>query len=129
MGWLSTSSTCQIYSDSPSARRFLDLATRPLEANEEQRLAARTDLARRIEASPQTTDAVLEDAAARLEKADRSKWRKRILPLVGTVALVALAVVVGTTAYRFIQFRGFIRMVSPLSMGEEPRRSVVSPKN
>lgn len=107
-------------SDSPSARRFLDLAVRSLEANHEQRIAARADLARRIEASPQTTDAVLEDAAARLEKADRNNWRKHILPLLGTVALVLLAFVVATTAYRFIQFRGFIRMVSPLSMGEEP---------
>ncbi len=107
-------------SDSPSARRFLDLATRPLEANEEKRSAARSDLARRIEASPQTTDSVLEDASARLEKADRSNLRKRVLPLLGAVALIVLAVVVATTAYRFIQFRGFIRMVSPLSMGEEP---------
>jgi hypothetical protein len=107
-------------SDSPSARRFIDLATFPLDANEEQRLAARADLAGRIEASPQTNEAVLEDAAARLEKADRGNLRKRVLPLLGTVALVLLAAVVGTTAYRFIQFRGFIRMVSPLSMGEEP---------
>lgn len=108
------------HSDSPSARRFLELATLPLEANHEQCFAARADLARRIDASPQTTDALLEDAAARLEKADRSNWRKHILPLLGAGALIVLVVVVATTAYRFIQFRGFIRMVSPLSMGEEP---------
>ena len=102
------------HSDSPSVRRFIDLATHPLEANQEQHLAARADLARRIEASPQTTDAVLENAAARLERADRSTLRKRILPLLGAVALIVLAVVIGTTAYRFIQFRGFIRMSSHL---------------
>lgn len=100
-------------SDSPSARRFLDLATRPLETNAEQCIAARADLARRIEASSQTSDAVLDDAAARLEKADRSHLRKRVLPLLGTVALIALALVVGTSAYRYFQFVEFIRMFSP----------------
>lgn len=102
-------------SEFPSARRFLDLVTRPLEANQEQCLAARNDLARRIEASPQTTEAVLEDAAKRLEAADQAIWWKKVMPLIGMVALVSLAVVVGTTAYRFIQFRGVMRMVSPLS--------------
>jgi hypothetical protein len=102
------------HSDSPCARRFLDLATRPLETNAEQCIAARADLARRIAESPQTTDAVLEDASERLVNADRSKMRRRVLPLLGAVALVSLAVVVGTTAYRFIQFRGFIRMTSHL---------------
>ncbi len=104
-------------SNSPSKRRFLDLATRPLEANAGQCLAARTDLARRIEESPATTDTLLENAATRLEAADRHHWRKRFLPLVGAVALVALALVVGTTAYRFIQFRGSIGIISPLSSG------------
>jgi hypothetical protein len=107
------------HSDSPAARKFLNLATRPLEADSVQHSAAQADLARRIEACPHTTDAALEDAAARLENADRSNLRNRVLLLLGTVALVALAVVVATTAYRFIQFRGFIRMASPLSMGEE----------
>ena len=106
-------------SDSPSERRFVDLATRPLVDKAELLDAARDDLTRRIEASPKTTEAVLENAAARLERADRSGWRMRVMPLLGSVALVSLAGVVGTSAYRFCQFRGFIRMVSPLSRVEE----------
>jgi hypothetical protein len=41
-------------SDSPAARKFLNLATRPLEADGVQHSAAQADLARRIEACPHT---------------------------------------------------------------------------
>jgi hypothetical protein len=50
---------------------------------------------------------------------ERKIWRKWGLPLVGAVALASLAFVVGTTAYRFIQFRGFFGMVSLHSNEEE----------
>ncbi len=105
--------------NSQSSRRFIDLATRPLEANTELHLAAQNELAHLVDASPETTDSVLEDAAAKLELADRRIWRKWILPLLGAVALVSLAVVVATTAYRFIQFRGFIGMATSLYSGGE----------
>jgi hypothetical protein len=52
------------FSDSPSSKRFLDIVTRPLEANDELRHRARNELARLIEASPHATDKMLEDAAA-----------------------------------------------------------------
>lgn len=93
--------------------------TRPLEANDELRHRAQNELAHLIEASPQATDEMLEDAAAKLELVERKIWRKWGLPLVGAVALVSLAVVVGTTGYRFMQFRGFFGMVSPVYTGDE----------
>jgi hypothetical protein len=52
------------FSDSPSSKRFLDIVTRPLEANDELRHRARNELAHLIEGSTQATDEMLEDAAA-----------------------------------------------------------------
>jgi hypothetical protein len=106
-------------SDSSSSKRFLDIVTRPLEANDELRHRAQNELAHLIEASPQATDEMLEDAVAKLELVERKIWRKWGLPLVGAVALVSLAVVVGTTGYRFLQFRGCIGMVSLVYTGDE----------
>lgn len=115
--------------DFPSSKRFLDIVTRSLESNDVLRHRAQNELAHLIEASPQATNEMLEDAAAKLELVERKNGRKWGLPLVGAVALVALAFVVGTTAYRFIQFRGFFGMVSPGYNGVEEALSISSPKN
>lgn len=70
---------------------------------------------------PLESNEVLENAAAKLQSEDRKNWRKWILLMVGAVALVSLALVVGTTAYRFIQFKGLIRMsLSSDIDGESP---------
>lgn len=104
------------FPDAPAPLRFLDLATRPLEADPGLHEVAWADLARRIQATPETTEAVLERAAGRFEAADRCNWRKRILPLVGAAAFLSFAVITGMTIHRLIQFREFAALLSPLSL-------------
>lgn len=97
--------------DSPARERFLDLATRPLEDNAELQFAARADLARRIESSTAATDEALEDAADRLEAANRRKWGRHLMAGLSVLAVGAVLLWVGMAAFRALPVYQMMRLM------------------
>lgn len=112
--------------DSPGTERFLELATRPLGDNAELHLAVRHDLAQKIEASSAATQAVLEEAADRLDAADRRPSRRWLRLALVVVAVIAVLVPVVMTTVGILRQRTFYaRLIDPFSAvsdkGEDER--------
>lgn len=106
-------------SDSPAARRFIDLATDPLADNAELHLAARSDLSRRIETSPAAAAEALDEASAALETASRQPWRRWVAIALSVVAVGAALLWGATTAMRMVWLSSVVELIGGSGMNEE----------
>ncbi|MCB1131605.1 MAG: hypothetical protein KDN05_10780 [Verrucomicrobiae bacterium] len=104
-------------SESPAARRFLDLATRPLEGNAELQTAAAAGLDELISSDSRLTDADLEAASARFSPEAGRGWRRWIFPVTFGLAAVLFFVVFVPGVLRVMQVRGLLNMIMPFAGG------------
>ncbi|MCF7674740.1 MAG: hypothetical protein K9M97_05310, partial [Akkermansiaceae bacterium] len=109
---------------SAAADHFIEVTTRPMAHDEEIRVAAETELRERIATHGEGRDAELAEAAATLERSDRSPLRKWRTVLVAAMLLVSLPML-GVGVWALATVKGVFRSAVPTQEGLRPMTSAV----